>query len=651
MRKIHLLLFFLSPLMLLAQSKDAYVKAGDACMAKEDPYSAIGHYQAALDYDDDAQIHFKLSNAYLKISDYSNSLYQSEKVRASTADNKLRVEAYKRSAELLKRIGRFDESIELLTNNNDSTLLFDLQNIKASKLNAKDTADFNLYQLTTNINTGNSEFAPLPLGDSLLIYSSHRFPSTQDENTLYAKILTSKITNSIYETGIALPASINNADYSNGNATISTDGKVMIFTRCQYNDSNQLICDLYECTIKNGKYSTPKKININAEGCTTTQPCLVTNPLKGYQLFFSSNRKGGYGQNDLYTCFRGADGKYSSAKNLGQQINTIHDELTPFFNLNNDTLYFSSDKAGGLGGFDIYEVSLKDSNNIAQPLKVPFNSGYNDLYYTSSYGKEATTYIVSNRPPAGKINASACCYDIFKVKKLEIDSNNIKKKEEELSLIKLTKGLGDSRFLFDDSLSYEKINELLRELLPLSLYFDNDYPDPKTRKETTNSRYAQLVSDYLNKLNDYTQIQGDSLKEQEIKKFFNDSVYGNFQRLEIVCAGLKKALSNEQGIVIKLKVEGSASSLATDTYNVILSSRRISSILNYWGEWNEGFIKHSIDEGKIELIKNPRGEEQAAGKVSDDAGNQKLSVYSLEAASERKIIITDLSIEKKNENK
>jgi hypothetical protein len=82
-----------------------------------------------------------------------------------------------------------------------------------------------------------------------------------------------------------------------------------------------------------------------------------------------------------------------------------------------------------------------------------------------------------------------------------------------------------------------------------------------------------------------------------------------------------------------------------------LSSRRISSILNYWGEWNEGFIKHSIDEGKIELIKNPRGEEQAAGKVSDDAGNQKLSVYSLEAASERKIIITDLSIEKKNENK
>lgn len=651
MRKILPFLFFLSPLMLLAQSKEAYVKAGDACMAKEDPYSAIGYYQSALDYDDEAQIHFKLSNAYLKTSDYSNALFQSEKTRTSTDDKLLKVEAYKRSAELLKRSGRFDEAVELLTNYNDSTLIFDLQNIKASKLNAKDTADFYLQQLTTNINTGSSEFAPFPLGDSLLIYSSHRFPSKQDENTLYAKILTSKITNSIYESGIALPALINNVDYSNGNATISTDGKVMVFTRCQYNDSNQLICDLYECSIKNGKYSTPKKISVNAEGYTTTQPCLVTNPLQGYQLFFSSNREGGYGQNDIYTCFRGADGKYSGLSNLGAKINSKDNELTPFYNLNNDSLYFSSDKSGGLGGFDIYKTSTKDKLHLISHLKAPLNSGYNDLYYTSSYGKDGTTYIVSNRPPAGKINASACCYDLFKVNKLEIDSNKIKKNDQELSLIKLNKGLGDSRFLFDDSLSYEKINELLRELLPLSLYFDNDYPDPKTRKEATSSRYPQLVSDYLNRLNDYTQMQGDLLKEQEIKKFFNDSVYGNFQRLEIICAGLKKVLSNEQNIVIKLKVVGSASSLATDSYNVILSSRRISSILNYWSEWNEGFIKHSIDEGKIELIKNPRGEEQATGKVSDDAGNQKLSVYSLEAASERKIIITDLSIEKKNENK
>jgi hypothetical protein len=207
----------------------------------------------------------------------------------------------------------------------------------------------------------------------------------------------------------------------------------MVFTRCQYNDSNVLVCDLYEVTIKNGKYSTPKKLNINVDGYTSTQPCITTHPIQGYQLYFSSNRKGGFGQNDIYISNRSADGKYGNAINLGKKVNTADNELTPFYNLNNDTLYFSSDKAGGLGGFDIYHVSLKDSNNNAQPMMVPFNSGYNDLYYTSSYGKEPNTYLVSNRPPAGKLNASACCFDIFKIKKAAVDSNKIKKKDEEIT--------------------------------------------------------------------------------------------------------------------------------------------------------------------------------------------------------------------------
>jgi hypothetical protein len=620
-------------------------------MVKEDPYSAIGYYQAALEYDDDADIHFKLSTAYLKFADYSNALFQSEKTRYNTSDSILKTQATFRSAELLKRSGRFDEAIELLITKKDSLSIKIINDLNQSKINASDTANFYLLQLPENINSGNSEFSPVALGDSILFYSSHRFPSKSDNNTTYSKILSSKITNGIYESGITLPTSINNSDISNGNVSISPDGKVMVFTRCQYNDSNVLVCDLYEVTIKNGKYTTPKKLNLNVDGYTSTQPCITTHPTQGYQLYFSSNRKGGFGQNDIYISNRSADGKYSNAINLGKKVNTSDNELTPFYNLNNDTLYFSSDKAGGLGGFDIYHVSLKDSNNNAQPMMVPFNSGYNDLYYTSSYGKEPNTYLVSNRPPAGKLNASACCFDIFKIKKAAVDSNKIKKKDEELSLIKLNKGLGDDRFLFDDSLSYEKINSLLRELLPLSLYFDNDYPDPKTRKETTTTRYQQLVTDYLDRLGEYSQMQSDSARIDGIKKFFNDSIYGNFQRLEIVCAGIKKALSNEQDIVIKLKVEGSASSLATDAYNVILSSRRISSIFNYWGEWNDGFIKNAIDSGQIVISKNPRGEQQATGKVSDDANNQALSVFSLEAASERKIVITDLSIEKKNEVK
>ena len=81
MKKQLLFFLFLLPLLSLGQSKEAYLKAGDACMVKEDPYSAIGHYQTAIEFDDDAYIHFKLSTAYLKIADYTNALFQSEKTR------------------------------------------------------------------------------------------------------------------------------------------------------------------------------------------------------------------------------------------------------------------------------------------------------------------------------------------------------------------------------------------------------------------------------------------------------------------------------------------------------------------------------------------------------------------------------------------
>ena len=83
-------------------------------MEKEDPYSAIGHYQTAIEFDDDAYIHFKLSTAYLKIADYTNALFQSEKTRKDRKFVDLRNQATYRSAELLKRNGRYYEAIELL---------------------------------------------------------------------------------------------------------------------------------------------------------------------------------------------------------------------------------------------------------------------------------------------------------------------------------------------------------------------------------------------------------------------------------------------------------------------------------------------------------------------------------------------------------
>ena len=97
---------------------------------------------------------------------------------------------------------------------------------------------------------------------------------------------------------------------------------------------------------------------------------------------------------------------------------------------------------------------------------------------------------------------------------------------------------------------------------------------------------------------------------------------------------------------MKLKIEGRASSLADSDYNVILSARRINSLLNYWKEWNQGELMKYVDSGQLQIIEDPSGEKNAAGKVSDDAKDKSRSIYSIDAALQRKIEITEITLTK-----
>jgi outer membrane protein OmpA-like peptidoglycan-associated protein len=89
-------------------------------------------------------------------------------------------------------------------------------------------------------------------------------------------------------------------------------------------------------------------------------------------LFFSSNRPGGYGGKDLYISYRGSDGKWSPAQNLGPDINTAGDELAPFIHPDNQTVYYTSDGLTGYGGSDLYLLR----KNAAGEWGKPENLGY-----------------------------------------------------------------------------------------------------------------------------------------------------------------------------------------------------------------------------------------------------------------------------------
>lgn len=100
-------------------------------------------------------------------------------------------------------------------------------------------------------------------------------------------------------------------------------------------------------------------------------------------LVFSSRTLGGYGGYDLYISkFR--NGIWAAPINLGPEVNTGYDEVSPFLTMNGRELYFSSNRLTSIGGFDIFKINYDDRNNRwarIKNLKSPINSAADDLYF------------------------------------------------------------------------------------------------------------------------------------------------------------------------------------------------------------------------------------------------------------------------------
>ncbi|MDA3854140.1 MAG: OmpA family protein [Bacteroidales bacterium] len=162
-----------------------------------------------------------------------------------------------------------------------------------------------------------------------------------------------------------------NSARNEGAQSLSANGKTMLFTACNRFDGIGA-CDLYIAYRKNGVWSPPVPLpeplnTIAWEG----HPSLSSD---GKLLYFSSNRKGGYGGRDLYRAEINLSPTVTIGEiiNLGAQINTEKHEISPFIHPDGKTLYFSSDGHIGLGRQDIFHAQ-KDSTGLFQS---PSNFGY-----------------------------------------------------------------------------------------------------------------------------------------------------------------------------------------------------------------------------------------------------------------------------------
>jgi outer membrane protein OmpA-like peptidoglycan-associated protein len=103
-------------------------------------------------------------------------------------------------------------------------------------------------------------------------------------------------------------------------------------------------------------------------------------------LFFVSDRPGGLGGRDIYMCRRLPNGKWSAPINLGPPVNTPYDEDGPFFHPDGKTLFYSSNGPNSMGGFDIFRTELRPDSTWAPPanLGYPINTPGDEIYFVLS---------------------------------------------------------------------------------------------------------------------------------------------------------------------------------------------------------------------------------------------------------------------------
>ncbi len=385
----------------------------------------------------------KLAEAYFLARNYEKAELLYEKL--AKRDNKKEITLARfRYAECLKYNGKYDEALgqfeifikagryrpadkkpyKLYAAQEVKSCAFALQNIEVND-------EHTVVHAGNILNSAYSDFSPVRKGDTLIFASLATDTvaeiSTVVPNTRHVRLYMSYKEQNEWVEPVPIFGAVDHEFMSTANAVFSSDSRRIYFTRCQ-NVGAARHCQLYMSRMEDGKYSKPVKLPmVNAKGYRSTQPHIarIQTSKSNYEvLFFASDRKGGSGGMDIWYSILDKDGKPGRPVNAGKHINTVRDEITPFYDVSSQQLYFSSNFHPGFGGFDIFRVAgdLK-KQTIPVNLGAAVNSSADDTYFCLHDKNRG--YMVSNRVGGLQLMSPTCCDDIYEVQFVE------KKPEEE----------------------------------------------------------------------------------------------------------------------------------------------------------------------------------------------------------------------------
>lgn len=625
---------------LWGQGKREWERSGDAMMKAGDFVNALYSYQQAQEKDpDDAGLILKLAEAAGAARDYvlaAASYKQYLNLEPEQAYPEIRFAAarmYQQAGDydqwemMLKELVQ-DETLSELEEEEEKAIRDASASIAKVRAILADTHYIKVWNAGEHINTLYAESGPALSGDSLVYYSSGVPEDAFGEeggDQVFRLYRAEFDINGLHKPR-ELDKRINEPSWHNANPCLSPDGERIYFSRCTRGKTD-IECEIWYSVQIRGNWGRARPLDetVNDPRSSNAHPTVVE--IEGKEiLYFASDREGGMGGWDIwYSVLQ--KGRPGAAVNLGPSINTAGNEWTPRA-FPDQSLYFSSDGHPGLGGYDLF-FSRGGLNKWDQPLNlgIPLNTSVDDLWFTPS-SENRPGMLVSNRKGSLHYAGETCCYDIF--------LHRPEKKPP--APIALEEKPGERK-------AREKA-EILNQLLPLDLYFDNDQPDPGSTAESTTANFIALLNTYRNRQaefeNAYAAGSSPAARQkskEEIRVFFEEKITPAFARLEDLQKGLLSTL--REGNRIELIVRGYASPLNTRSYNEKLAARRIASFRNYLKEVSDGALAPYLDgEDALLTIKAmPIGVAASASGISADRNDPRNAIYSPEASQERRISI------------
>jgi len=187
------------------------------------------------------------------------------------------------------------------------------------------------------------------------------------------------------------------------------------------------------------------------------------------------------------------------------------------------------------------------------------------------------------------------------------------------------------------------------DYLPLAIYFDNDLPGRNSRATSTSRDYSETVEPYYERKEEYLDIYTTPMAQEErfltvqrYEAFFERELKKGFEDLNAFAEALLKFLEQSPENTVELKLRGFASPRAESDYNYNLSLRRISSVENYFQNYEGGIFRRYMSSGQLIIGQEPFGEFEAPNFVSDILENERESIYSLSASLERRVELIEV---------